>query len=97
MDTGNCLYDPLYRKPVSIVERSLLEPEISKEELLLTVPYRSVGNVNGRMKAVVADYMSVCIGKRNYVIHQPVLGLSEDPLSGNGFYRLILNPGLLDK
>ena len=32
-DTGNCLYDPLYHKPVIVIERSLIEKLMSKEFL----------------------------------------------------------------
>ena len=35
MDTGNCLYDPIYRRPVMVIENSLMEglltPELSKD------------------------------------------------------------------
>ncbi len=32
LDTGNCLYDPIFKKPVIIVENSLLEKLLSKED-----------------------------------------------------------------
>ncbi|MBP1754342.1 MAG: putative rane protein [Firmicutes bacterium] len=32
-DTGNCLYDPLYHKPVIVIERSVMEELLSKEFL----------------------------------------------------------------
>lgn len=32
-DTGNCLYDPLYHKPVIVIERSVMEELLSKEYL----------------------------------------------------------------
>lgn len=32
-DTGNCLYDPLYHKPVIVIERSVVEELVSKEYL----------------------------------------------------------------
>jgi stage II sporulation protein GA (sporulation sigma-E factor processing peptidase) len=31
MDTGNCLYDPIYKKPVMVIENSLLEELLSTE------------------------------------------------------------------
>jgi len=31
MDTGNCLYDPIYKKPVMVVENSLMEQILSPE------------------------------------------------------------------
>ncbi len=32
-DTGNCLYDPLYHKPVIVIERSVIEELLTKEFL----------------------------------------------------------------
>jgi stage II sporulation protein GA (sporulation sigma-E factor processing peptidase) len=32
-DTGNCLYDPLYHKPVIVIERSVIEELLSEEFL----------------------------------------------------------------
>lgn len=32
-DTGNCLYDPLYHRPVIVIERSVIEELLSKEFL----------------------------------------------------------------
>lgn len=95
-DTGNSLYDPLHRKPVSIVERRVLEPEVSSEELLFQIPYHSVGQKNGMMPALIADYLSIRMGNRELVIERPVLGLTEEPLSSDGSYDLILNPDLTD-
>lgn len=95
-DTGNRLQDPLHRKPVSIVERRILEPEISKEELIFQIPYHSVGKANGMLPALIADYLSIQLGDRTCVIERPVLGLTEDPLSLDGSYDLILNPDLVD-
>ena len=97
LDTGNRLRDPLYQKPVCVVEKSLLEPELSSEEMLFPIPYHSVGNTNGTMQAVVADYLSVNIGNQSYVIERPVLGIAEEALSGDGDYGLIINPDILDK
>lgn len=33
LDTGNCLYDPLYHKPVIVIEHSVIEELLSKELL----------------------------------------------------------------
>ncbi len=95
-DTGNSLYDPLHRKPVSIVEKRVLEPEVSGEELLFQIPYHSVGEKNGMLPALIADYLSVQMGDRELLIERPVLGLTDEPLSSDGSYDLILNPDLTD-
>ena len=95
-DTGNSLKDPLHNKPVSIVERRVLEPEVSGEELLFQIPYHSLGNTNGMLPALIADYLTIQLGDRTYVAERPVLGLTEEPLSGDSSYNLILNPNLVD-
>lgn len=95
-DTGNSLRDPLYHKPVSIIERRILEPEVDGEIMLFPVSYHSLGNTNGKLPALIADYLSFQLGDQRYVIEQPVLGLTEEPLSEDGSYDLILNPNITD-
>lgn len=95
-DTGNSLWDPLHQKPVSIVERKILEPEILQEELIFQIPYHSLGNTNGMLEALIGEYLSVQIDGETYVIERPVLGLTDESLSGDGSYHLILNPNLVN-
>ncbi len=96
-DTGNRLYDPLHQKPVSVVEKRMLEPEIDQEELLFPIPFHSVGKADGMLQAVMADYLTIEMEGKTYLIERPVLGLTEEPLSGDGSYNLILNPDLTDR
>lgn len=96
-DTGNRLYDPLHQKPVSVVEKRALEPEIREEELLFEIPYHSVGRAEGMMQAVIGDYLTIQFQGRSCLIERPVLGLTEEPLSGDGSYNMILNPDLTDR
>ena len=95
-DTGNSLYDPLHRKPVSIVERALLEPEVSSEELLFQIPYHSIGRSDGLMSALIADYLCIRTEKGELLVERPVLGLTEEALSSDGAYNMILNPDLTE-
>lgn len=96
-DTGNSLYDPLHGKPVSIVERRLLEPEVSAEELLFQLPYHSIGRKDGMIPALIADYLCIRTEDGELLVERPVLGLTEEPLSSDGSYDLILNPDLTEK
>ena len=95
-DTGNQLYDPLHQKPVSLVEKRALEPEVSREELLFPISYHSVGNKDGMLKALIADYLTVKLNGRTCLVERPVLALVEEALSSDGSYTLILNPNAVD-
>jgi len=97
LDTGNSLYDPYYHKPVSIVERKILEPQILEDPLVLQIPYHSIGNTEGMMPALFVDYLSIRTEDQTYVIERPILGVTEESLSGDGSYNLILNPNLVDR
>ncbi len=75
----------------------MLEPEIDQEELLFPIPFHSVGKADGMLQAVMADYLTIEMEGKTYLIERPVLGLTEEPLSGDGSYNLILNPDLTDR
>lgn len=96
-DTGNLLWDPLHNKPVCIVDRNILKPQIEEEELIYQIPYRTVGHPTGFLNAVIVDCMIVELDGQKYVLQRPVLGLSDTSLSGDGSYHLILNSGIADR
>ena len=61
LDTGNCLYDPIFKKPVIIVENSLLENLLTQEdrkefEILkssMAESATSLGQLNSNMNLVL--------------------------------------------
>lgn len=91
-DTGNCLTDPLTKKPVSIIERDIISSLIRKKEGKLYVPFQSVGKDNGLMEAYIVELVEI-EGKQYY---NAVLGVFEGKLSKNNEYQMILHPKLFE-
>lgn len=96
IDSGNSLYDPISARPVSVVERSVLQGRISlnRPEKFRLVPYHTIGK-RGLMQAVEIDTLKVNRDGAQIVVERPLLGLYEGELSGNGACRMILHPGIL--
>ena len=101
LDTGNSLYEPLSRKPVSILERSELKKYsiCIKEEQYRVVPYHSLGTKQAILEAFVADKIQIapmegdeksdCIEREKVII-----GIYEGKLSQDERYQIILHPDL---
>ena len=97
LDTGNCLYEPVTKRPVSIVEkeafRLLFPEEEDGEEGFFLIPYHSIGGeglLKGRclseMAAVGEDGVS-----RPFADPPFFVALKEGPLSVDGGYQMILH------
>lgn len=97
IDSGNSLHDPISGRPVSVVERSVLEGRIPLErpEKFRLVPYHTLGG-RGVMQAVEIEKLIVKKEGTEIVVEQPLLGLYEGRVTGSGAYHLILNPEFKD-
>lgn len=101
LDTGNRLYDPAGRNPVSIVEKDILEKYLkhkyTQEEIreLLVIPFHSVGCDHGILFAVRADRMTVCRDNKLWEYTKAVIGIYPGHFTGNGAYRAILHPDMV--
>lgn len=99
LDTGNILRDPYTDQPVSVIEKASLKgviPQKIGEELGLScryIPYHSLG-YQGVMQAVKITKLHIC-GDNEYWIESPLIALSDDTLSANHNYQMILNPEIL--
>ena len=101
LDTGNSLYEPLSRKPVSILERSELKKHsiCIKEEQYRVVPYHSLGTNQGVLEAFVADKIQIVPmeeDEKSYCIEREkvIVGIYEGKLSQDERYQIILHPDL---
>ena len=95
IDTGNGLRDPISGQPVSVLEqktaRKLLENK--EEKTFRYVPYRTIGKAEGVLPVFRVDRM--CVHKdSDYWIEAPLIGISEEEISAEGEYEMILNPNL---
>lgn len=100
VDTGNSLRDPVSADPVSIIDsfaaQKLFEGRLP--EKIRYIPYHSVGKKSGILMAVRLDQICIHEGrnrrKERRWIEQPLVAVSEDELSSDGTYRMLLHPDL---
>ena len=95
IDTGNGLHDPISGQPVSILERKIARKllEERNDKTIRYVPYRTIGKSNGVLPVFRIDRMCVHKGT-DYWIEMPLIGISEEKISAEGEYEMILNPNL---
>lgn len=95
-DTGNLMTDPFLGKPVSIVDRSLVEEVLRCEQLPVRIlPFSSVGRERGWMEAVTIRELRIGDGKHELCMHDPVIGMGDQRLFEGKAYRMILNCRLM--
>ena len=95
IDTGNGLRDPISGHPISVLEcrraNELLEK--SKGKNFRYVPYYTIGKAEGVLPVFRVDRM--CIHREvDCWIEKPLIGISEEKVSREGEYEMILNPNL---
>lgn len=94
LDTGNGLRDPISGQPVSVLGRNAAEKLLDDEEKYIRyIPYRTIGKSEGVLPIFRADRMCV-YRDTEYWVEKPLLGISEEEISMEGEYEMILNPNL---
>ena len=98
-DTGNRLYEPIRKKPVSIIGKELamrlLEGEQEWGRRFRLIPYSSIGVENGLMKGFVADELVVFVNRYSFVYAHPVLAVAEQSFGKRDGYEIILHPDMI--
>ena len=94
-DTGNFLRDPFTGKPVSIVDRSMLELMAIPAETIRLIPFHTVGQPQGLLPVITIDGMVIRQGERVIHLEKPVIGLSEKKLFIKQDFHMILHSELL--
>ena len=92
-DTGNHLTDPFSKKPVSIITSEAWHTLLEKDEVPLyrLIPYKTVGNPQGLLKAIEIDYMAILEGKNSQMIERPMIAITEQPFTGIFHYSILLH------
>ena len=95
IDTGNGLRDPISGHPVSVLEQKMARELLEKkaEKNFRYVPYRTIGKAEGVLPVFRVDRM--CIHRdTDWWVEGPLIGISEEKVSAEGEYEMILNPNL---
>ena len=96
IDTGNVLIDPIYKKPVTVVEKSTFSNILSKIKDYTTVkyhliPFNSLGCEHGLMEVIAVDTMYIYYGSKKETINGALVGLITGKLSTDGEYTALIN------
>ncbi|MCD7884926.1 MAG: sigma-E processing peptidase SpoIIGA [Lachnospiraceae bacterium] len=96
LDTGNQLREPLTASPVSIVQRTSLEPLLEgdweEQKGFFLIPYHSLGTEAGWMQGILADEMRVSSRRGGKTIRKPLIALYDKNVSSRQNYQIILHP-----
>lgn len=95
LDTGNSLQDELTGKPVCIIDRETAKNVLNNSNILHMryIPYHTIGESTGMMPIFKLDKM--CIHKETTCwIKEPLIGVSEQCVSTEKEYQMILNPDI---
>lgn len=102
-DTGNLLTDPLYHKPVHIVEKDVLTKylkEILVEEpqqfRLHYIPFHSVGRQDGVMPVIVLHRLEIAEAEKELMFTDVCIGISETKLSTLHHFQMLLNSRIME-
>lgn len=96
VDTGNSLYEPLGGKPVSIVEKKVMERMFcdGRPTCFRAVPFHSIGKAHGILDGYELTEL-IIFGKNEMIkIEKPMVGLFDGKLSAGSAYQMILHPTL---
>ena len=93
-DSGNSLYEPYARRPVSVLEKQAAKPFLGRvpAEKQFLVPFHSIGKTHGLLAAVEVPMMEVERDGERTVFRKAVVALSEEKVAGKGNYQMILHP-----
>lgn len=97
IDTGNGLYDPYTKQPVSIIEYQFMQSYIEKNKKKIRyIPFHSVGKNNGLLPAVTVT--GIAISQKNHEKHVEniVVAMVKGSLATQKNYHMILHPDLLE-
>lgn len=105
LDTGNFLYEPLSKMPVSVMEEAVflkhfhepLTKMIEKHNAgdIRMIPYFCVGTESGIMPGILVKNIQIINGSQRIKIKKGIVGISKEDLSKSGHYQLLLHPDLI--
>lgn len=92
-DTGNQLFDPVSKKPVSIITLETWNVLLGDAvpPLYYAIPYKCIGQSGGILQGVQIDYMVVLEGENSRIIEKPMIAITEQPFTGIFHYSILLH------
>jgi len=102
VDTGNRLYDPIFHKPVILVDEKMLGEmiEFCKEECpekLHFIPFHSVGQENGLLEGISFDCVKIKWQEKQLKFHDVIAAATKESLYKGKEYQVIFHCGLLQE
>lgn len=102
MDTGNKLYDPIFHKPVILVDEKMLREILvfCKEECpekLHFIPFHSVGQENGLLEGISFDCVKIKWQEKQLKFHDVIAAATKESLYKGKEYQVIFHCGLLQE
>lgn len=91
IDSGNTLKDPLTKKPVIIVEKSIMEKIIDVDNLiggdeklkLRLIPFKSIGKQNGMLIGIRPEYVKIKYNEDEVITKKVIIGIYDKKISKN--------------
>ena len=102
MDTGNKLYDPIFHKPVILVDEKMIREMLAvckKEypEKLHFIPFHSVGKENGILEGLSFDQVSIKWQDKQLKFQNVIAASTKENLYKGKEYQVIFHCGLLQE
>lgn len=91
IDSGNTLKDPLTKKPVIIVEKSIMEKIINVDNLIggdeklkiRLIPFKSIGKQNGMLIGIRPEYVKIKYNENQVITKKVIVGIYDKKISKN--------------
>ncbi|HCC08116.1 MAG TPA: hypothetical protein DEP72_08190 [Clostridiales bacterium] len=100
IDTGNSLYDPKSFKPVLVSEydklKEILHEDFADREDTYNIPYKSVGEANGKLIGVMFDKVIIFNNKLgDLVLENQIIAIYKGKFTNNDEYNMLIHPRIL--
>ncbi len=97
-DSGNRLREPILKEQVHIIGKDAAQKLSLRENAkgVRVIPFHSIGKEAGMMMGYYADEMEVMQEHGELRIEHPLFGVSEEVLSVQNEYEMILNSEIFD-
>lgn len=95
LDTGNVLQDPIYHKPVNVIEyeavKNIFKIDDCTKVKYHMIPFHSLGCECGCIEVIMVDDMYIYRDGKTIVRNKALMGMYKQQLSGDHAYQMLLN------